>query len=91
MVADISSYVEGWRQKILREERANEERRQQAVSDAHKIARFLGERVGVEKVVGIASARRSMKIASALALILISWLLDYPKPVTLPSWAKSAY
>lgn len=47
MARDISSYVEGWRQKILRDRRANEERRQQALADAQKIARFLAENHGV--------------------------------------------
>lgn len=56
MARDISSYVEGWRQKILRERRANGERRQQALADAQKIARFLAENHGVKQVLGIGSA-----------------------------------
>jgi hypothetical protein len=52
---EISSYLEGWRHRAQQERRQTEARRQNAIHEAERIARFLSEIAGVSKVVGIGS------------------------------------
>jgi predicted nucleotidyltransferase len=54
-MADFSSYTAGWRQRAQIERKHIETRRQQALADAQTIARFLGEKFALTKVVGIGS------------------------------------
>jgi len=53
---EISSYIDGWRQRAQQERQQTEARRQNAIHEARRIARFLSEIAGVSKVVGIGSA-----------------------------------
>jgi len=73
MSSDISSYVAGWQQRALKERQATEHRREQAIQDAKKIARFLGETIGVIKVVGIGSTFDADRFSQRSDIDLVVW------------------
>lgn len=52
---EISTYIDGWQQRAQQERQRLEARRQSAIQEAKRIARFLSEITGVSKVVGIGS------------------------------------
>ncbi|MGH7494616.1 MAG: nucleotidyltransferase family protein [bacterium] len=54
-MTDFSSYTAGWRQRAQIERERIETRRQRALAAALNIARFLGEKFALTKVVGIGS------------------------------------
>ena len=54
-MADLSKYIAGWRQRAGHERERLAARQQQALSEALKIAWFLGEKFGVTKVLGVGS------------------------------------
>ncbi len=75
MITDISSYVAGWQQRADKEREEAESRRQQALADAEKIARFLAEIAGVSRVVGIGSAFDPERFSRRSDIDLVVWEL----------------
>jgi predicted nucleotidyltransferase len=52
---DITPYVEGWKKRMAAAEARMAARKQEALADAHRIARVLREKYGCTRVVGIGS------------------------------------
>jgi len=52
---DITPYVEGWKKRMAAAEAQMAARKQEALADAHRIARVLREKYDCTRVVGIGS------------------------------------